>query len=78
MVKGVATHDVLVVIGDINAKIGNENAGLERVKGKHGSGKKNENGQRLVDFCLYFDFVIGGTLFQHNLKNPQFNLEVTN
>ena len=25
----------------------------------------NENGKGLVDFCLYFDLVIGGTLFQH-------------
>ena len=25
----------------------------------------NENGDKLVDFCLEFDLVIGGTLFQH-------------
>ena len=49
----------------VNAKIGNENTGLERAMGKHGCGKMNENGERLVDFCLDFDLVIGGTLFQH-------------
>ena len=66
MVEQVASHDVLVVMGDLNAKIGNENAGLERAMGKHGCGKMNENAERLVDFCLDFELVIGETLFQHN------------
>ena len=30
VVEHVPTHDVLVVMGDLNAKIGNENPGLER------------------------------------------------
>ena len=30
VVEGVPTHDVLVVMGDLNAKIGNENVGPER------------------------------------------------
>ena len=34
--------------------------------GKHLCGKMNENGERIVDFSLDFDLVIGGTLFQHN------------
>ena len=33
--EGVQTHDVLVVMGDLNNKIGNENAGLERPMGKY-------------------------------------------
>ena len=41
MVEQVPTHDELLVIGDLNAKIGNENAGLERATGKHGCGKMN-------------------------------------
>ena len=28
-------------------------------------GKMNENEERLVDYCLDIDLVIGGTLFQH-------------
>ena len=51
-------------MGD-NAKIGNENAGLEREMGKHGCDKINENGERLVDFCLDFDLVIGATQIYH-------------
>ena len=44
MVEQVPTHDVLVVMGYLNAKIGNENAGLERAMGIHGCGKMNEMG----------------------------------
>ena len=49
MVEQVPTHDVLVVMGDLNAKIGNENVGLERAMGKDGCSKMNENGKRLVE-----------------------------
>ena len=41
--------DVLLIIGDWNAKVGNqETAG---VTGKFGLGIQNEAGQRLIDFC---------------------------
>ena len=43
VVEQVPTHDVLVVMGDFNAKIGNKNSGLERATGKEGCGKMNEN-----------------------------------
>ena len=36
VVERVPNHDVLVVMGDYNAKIGTENACLERAIGKHG------------------------------------------
>ena len=64
-VEGVPTHDVLVVMSDLKAKIGNETAGQEGEMRKHGDGKMNENGERLVEFCLEFDLLIGETLFQH-------------
>ena len=56
-----------MVIGDLTSKICNENEGLKRVMVKLRCGKMNENGERLVDFCLDFDLVIGGTLFHHKL-----------
>ena len=33
--------------------------------GKHGCGVMNDNGERLVDFCLNNNYVIGGTIFAH-------------
>ena len=67
MIEQVPTHDVLVVMGDLNAKIVNENAGLERAMEKHGCGKMNEIGERLVDFCLDFDLGIEGLFSSHDL-----------
>ena len=49
----------------MNAKVGNERLGIEPVMGKHGCGKLNENGERLINICLNNKLVIGGTIFQH-------------
>ena len=58
-------HDLLVVMGDLNAKVGSDNTDYERVMGKHGMGTRNDNGERLVEFCAMNNLVIGGTLFTH-------------
>ena len=64
-----SNHDILIVMDDLNAKVGNENTGLERVMGKHGCGCMNNNGERLVDICSLNNLVIGGTLFPHLLTH---------
>ena len=62
---GIPRHDVLMVMGDVNAKIGDDNEGIERTIGKQGLGSRNENGDRFVDLCITNDLMIGGTVFQH-------------
>ena len=52
-------------MGDFNAKVGSDNAGLERVMGRHGLGIRNGNGELLADFCNANQLAIGGTLFPH-------------
>ena len=52
-------------MGDLNAKVAIDNMYCERAMGKHGCGTRNENGERLVDFCNVNNLVIGGTLFPH-------------
>ncbi|KAL9977741.1 hypothetical protein ACROYT_G015180 [Oculina patagonica] len=64
-VEATPRHDVLIVTGDLNAKMGEDNEGWEKVMGKHGLGRMNENGERLAKFCGNNYLVIGGSLFKH-------------
>ena len=53
--------DVLFIIGDWNAKVGNQET--PGVTGKFGLGMLNEAGQRLIEFCQKNALVIANTLF---------------
>ena len=57
--------DIIIVGGDLNAKVSQDNEGLEHVMGRHGLGERNENGQLLVNFCASHDLVTGGTILPH-------------
>ena len=59
----VPKHDLLVVVDDFNAKMGNDNKGYENILRKNGIGILNDNGQRLIDFFQLNDLVISGSLF---------------
>ena len=56
-------QDLIIFMGDLNAKVGADNSGSDRVMGRHRSGIINENGERLVEFCTTNYLVVGGTLF---------------
>ena len=58
-------RNMIVVMGDLNAKIGSDNEGYEAVMGKEGLGEMNDNGERFADFCDIQDLVIGGSVFPH-------------
>ncbi|CAF2045453.1 unnamed protein product [Rotaria magnacalcarata] len=50
----------------LNARVGVEQASsAQSVVGKHAVDKQNQNGRRLVDFCLFNRFVITNTFFPH-------------
>ena len=62
------THkkDVLFIIGDWNAKVGNQET--PGVTGKFSLGVQNEAGQRLIEFCQENTLVIANTLFQQHKR----------
>ncbi|CAG2198896.1 Craniofacial development protein 2 [Mytilus edulis] len=64
-IEKVPKRDLLVLMGDLNAKVGSERKGWDREIGPHGIGKMNENGELFADFCATNNLVIGGTLFKH-------------
>lgn len=61
----VPSHDILLVTGDLNAKVGSSNEGREKIMGKNGCDEMNENGEGLAYICGLIDFVIRGTIFEH-------------
>ena len=58
-------HDLLIFTGEMNTKVGEKNWDYDEVMGKHGLGQRNENGERLCEFCDMNELVITGTLFPH-------------
>ena len=59
-------RDVLVIVGDWNAKVGSQET--PGVTGKFGLGMQNEAGQRLIEFCQENALVIANTLFQQHKR----------
>ena len=58
--------DVLLNIGDWNAKVGSQET--PGVTGKFGLGVQNEAGQRLIEYCQESTLVIANTLFQQHKR----------
>ena len=58
-------NDMFVVMGGLNAKVGNNNTNSEEIMGKFGVVVMNDNGERLCDFCSTNGFIITGTIFPH-------------
>lgn len=61
----IKTQDIVILLGDLNARIGSDNKNFEKCMGSHGLGVKNENGQMFVEMCSNHNLVIGGSLFPH-------------
>ena len=60
--------DVLLIIGDWNAKVGSQET--PGVTGKFGLGIQNKAGQRLTEFCQENALVIANTIFQqHKIRH---------
>ena len=58
-------HDVLLLLGDLNASIGCSNQNRERVMGKHGVGDLTNNGERFINLRVEHKLIIGSILITH-------------
>ena len=58
--------DVILTIGDWNAKVGSQET--PGVTGMFGLGVQNEAGQRLIEFCQENTLVIVNTFFQQHKR----------
>lgn len=55
---------VNVVMGDFNAHVGTDRVGYEEVLGSFGYGRRNEEGERLLDLCQRNGLRIGNSWFK--------------
>ncbi|GFO32001.1 craniofacial development protein 2-like [Plakobranchus ocellatus] len=58
------SHDIIIVMGDFNAKVGDER--VEDVVGPSGIGTINERGSRLIEWRQMNDFTITNTWYQNH------------
>ena len=63
-IKIVKSDEILIVMGDWNAKVGSEST--PGITGKFGLGTPNERGQCLKQFCAENGLVISNTFFQQS------------
>ena len=65
VVSDVPPRDMLLVLGNFNARVGSEFQSWRSVIGPHGMGDCNGNGERLLDFCSNDQPFVINTWFKH-------------
>jgi len=66
-VKQVHKRDVLLVMGDFNAKVGKSKpSAMSSAVGLYGLGETNEAGEQLEDFCLEHKLALANTVFKQH------------
>lgn len=75
IIRTTKKHEINILMGDFNAKVGKEKT--LNVTGEFGLGKRNERGNRLIQFCQEEEYVISNTLYKlperrlYTWKSPQ-------
>ena len=67
MLEDVPKHDLLTMMGDWNAKVGQAQEGEGTTIGKYqlSGGVRNDNGERFVSSCAMNDHLVTSTVFPH-------------
>ena len=65
VVSSVGTRETLIVMGDLNARVGKSTEGWSDVLGCYGEDTRNESGVRLLSFCSVNELVVTNTWYPH-------------
>ena len=75
VIDEIPNQDLLIVSGDMNAKVGRDWDQWKHVKGQHGYGNINSRGEKLLNFCTANNFTIANTLFPQKKDSRQWTWE---
>ena len=62
--KHLKSQDIKIIMGDFNSKVGNDR--IDKIVGPFGSGEIDEQGEKLVEWCKEYNFVIMNTWFKNH------------
>ena len=65
ILKPIPKDDKIVLLGDFNARVGENESIWNGVLGKFGTGRANSNGELLLSICTEHQLVITNTCFKH-------------
>ena len=65
ILKNVSKEDKILLLGDFNARVGQDVTIWNRVLGRFGTGQVNFNGELLLSICTEHQLVITNTCFKH-------------
>ena len=60
------SQDIVLIIGDFNAKVGDEK--VDDIVGQCGMGKLNDRGNKLIEWCQTNEFTITNTWYQNHAR----------
>ncbi|XP_072030502.1 craniofacial development protein 2-like [Amphiura filiformis] len=63
LIKESPKQEPLIILGDFNARVGSDHDAWPTCLGHFGVGKINDNGQRLLEVCSYYNLCITNTFF---------------
>ena len=69
MLGGIPGSDKIILLGDFNARVGNDYSTWKNVVEKFGSGNVNSNGERLLNLCSKSQLTITNSCFKHKLTH---------
>lgn len=55
----------IFILGDFNSRVGKKDITYNTILGKHGENIRNNNGVRMLDFCILHNLIVSNTFFEH-------------